>query len=166
MMTETKKVYTKPEKIREKLNLSSEETRRLEAITSAYPMAVTDYYLSLINPSDKADPIRKMCIPAPEEADEEGRFDTSGEADNTVALGLQYKYPATVLLLSTNRCAMYCRHCFRKRLVGVTEDEIANNLKTAADYIAQHKEVSNILISGGDFPPLCWEKTDFYRYTV
>lgn len=55
-----------------------------------------------------------------------GEEDTSGEAENTVIPGMQHKYRQTALILSTNQCAMYCRHCFRKRLVGSSETEIAS----------------------------------------
>lgn len=83
-------------------------------------MAVLEYYFSLIDPKDPDDPIRKMCIPSGEEMDGAGEWDTSGESDNTVAVGLQHKYSQTVLILSTNHGAMYCRHCFSKRMVGAT----------------------------------------------
>lgn len=79
-----------------------------------------------------------------------GETDTSGESSNTVALGLQHKYRETVLILSTNRCAMYCRHCFRKRTVGASESEVNRNFLETVRYISEHEEVSNVLISGGD----------------
>ena len=90
-------------------------------------MTVTRYYLSLINREDPKDPIRRMCIPTISENDLSGTFDTSGEESNTLMPGLQHKYTQTAMILSTNRCAMYCRHCFRKRLVGVPNDEILEN---------------------------------------
>ncbi len=113
-------------------------------------MAVPDYYFSLIDAADPGDPIRKMCIPSFQEMDTAGESDTSGESDNTVTLGLQHKYRETVLILSTNRCAMYCRHCFRKRMVGASESEVNRNFLETVRYISAHKEVSNVLISGGD----------------
>lgn len=143
-------IYTKVSEIRDALKLTDQDAQRMEQIIQKYPMSVTDYYLSLIDPDDSGDPIRKMCIPALEESSDAGVFDTSGEADNTVALGLQHKYPATALILSTNQCAMYCRHCFRKRMVGVTEEEVAQNFLFTVEYIEKHKEISNVLISGGD----------------
>ena len=79
-----------------------------------------------------------------------GKFDTSGEADNTVLPGMQHKYHETVLILSTHRCAIYCRHCFRKRLVGISDDETAGNVDEMAAYIREHPEISNALISGRD----------------
>ena len=91
-----------------------------------------------------------MCIPSVRETDLSGSFDTSGEASNTVVVGMQHKYHATALILSTNRCAMYCRHCFRKRLVGLSDAEIASHLDEMIAYIKEHKEISNVLISGGD----------------
>lgn len=91
-----------------------------------------------------------MCIPSLQEMDAGGETDTSGESSNTVALGLQHKYRETVLILSTNRCVMYCRHCFRKRIVGASESEVNRNFLETVRYISEHEEVSNVLISGGD----------------
>lgn len=64
--------------------------------------------------------------------------------------GLQHKYKTTALLLATNSCAMYCRHCFRKRLVGLSNQEVLSNFEKAVSYIKDHKEINNILITGGD----------------
>lgn len=144
------KIFSSVDQIKGKLGMSQQEAEKLSVIVETYPMAVPEYYLSLIDPDDPEDPIRKMCIPSVSEMNRSGEIDTSGEADNTVALGLQHKYPQTVLILSTNHCAMYCRHCFRKRMVGATEDEINNNFLSTVDYIKAHPEVNNILITGGD----------------
>ena len=104
----------------------------------------------MINTDDEGDCIRKMSIPSFSEMDITGTFDTSGESSNTKLRGLQHKYPQTVLLLSTNRCAMYCRYCFRKRMVGSHTEEIVEDIDKAVSYIAEHTEISNVLISGGD----------------
>lgn len=132
------------------LGLSEGDICQMQKIVDVYPMAVPSYYLSLINPEDPEDPIRKMCIPTLKESDWDGELDTSGEADNTVEVGLQHKYRQTALILSTNHCAMYCRHCFRKRLVGMSDEEIAKNFDSAVAYISAHREISNVLITGGD----------------
>ena len=142
--------YRSVSQIAEKLHLTKPEIDRLEQITAQYPMLIPSYYLDLINPDDPRDPIRKMAVPSHLEAGQDGSFDTSGEQTNTVLPGLQHKYTQTALVLSTNKCAMYCRHCFRKRLVGSSDDEIANNFAAITDYIQAHKEISNVLISGGD----------------
>ena len=132
------------------LKLDEEDSAQMARILEQFPMSVPRYYLSLINWEDENDPIRKMCIPSVRETDLSGSFDTSGEASNTVVVGMQHKYHATALILSTNRCAMYCRHCFRKRLVGLSDAEIASHLDEMMDYIRAHTEISNVLISGGD----------------
>lgn len=144
------KILTTVDEIQGRLGMTQEEAAELSAIVETYPMAVPEYYLSLIDENDPNDPIRRMCIPSEDEMDGDGVYDTSGESDNTVAIGLQHKYPQTVLILSTNHCAMYCRHCFRKRMVGATEAEINKNFLETVDYISAHPEVNNVLITGGD----------------
>lgn len=131
-------------------NLSEEEKMKLENIIDRYPMSIPKYYLSLINKNDPDDPIRKLSVPSILETDMSGSLDTSGEASNTVVNGLQHKYKQTGMYLSTNRCAMYCRHCFRKRLVGVNDDEINKEFDEVVNYIKKHTEMTNVLISGGD----------------
>lgn len=132
------------------LGLSVEEQRKLNQITIRHPMRITPHYYSLINKADPDDPIRKMCVPQTTELERKGTCDTSGEAQNTVLAGVQHKYERTVLLLSNHRCAMYCRHCFRKRLVGLSENEILTRVDEAVNYIQEHPHVNNILITGGD----------------
>jgi lysine 2,3-aminomutase len=131
-------------------DLSAKEKEQLEQVVQIHPMRVSPYYLSLINWNDPNDPIKKMAVPSLEELNLEGVYDTSGEAENTKMPGLQHKYSETALILATNRCATYCRHCFRKRLVGLPTEEIVKRFEDAADYIAEHEEINNVLISGGD----------------
>jgi KamA family protein len=141
---------TSVEELEQHITLTPDEREKMKHITDKYPMSITPYYLSLIDKDDPDDPIRKMCIPSAMETDLSGSFDTSGEFKNTKMEGLQHKYAETALILSTNVCAMYCRHCFRKRLVGISDEETIKMLDHIADYIGQHKEIDNVLISGGD----------------
>ncbi|MGD2066247.1 MAG: KamA family radical SAM protein [Candidatus Bathyarchaeota archaeon] len=138
------------EQLKEYVDLSPNEEKKLRQITQKHPMRVTEYYMSLINWNDPYDPIRKMAIPSVEEFNLQGSYDTSGEAENTKMSGLQYKYQETALILATNKCEMYCRHCFRKRLVGLQTKEIIERFEDAADYIRQHKHINNVLVTGGD----------------
>lgn len=131
-------------------DLSPKVKEQLEKVIKIHPMCVSPYYLSLINWNDPKDPIKKIAIPSLKELNLEGIYDTSGEAENTKMPGLQHKYTETALILATNRCATYCRHCFRKRLVGLPTEEIVKRFEDAADYIAEHEEINNVLISGGD----------------
>ncbi|MBT8171978.1 radical SAM protein, partial [Candidatus Bathyarchaeota archaeon] len=132
------------------MDLSPEEEKKLKQITQRHPIRITPYYLSLINWDDPDDPIRKMAIPSLNESNLEGSYDTSREAENTKMAWIQYKYQETALILATNQCAMYCRHCFRKRLVGLQTNEIIERFEDAAAYIKQHKHINNVLVSGGD----------------
>jgi KamA family protein len=113
-------------------------------------MRVPKYYASLIDWTDPEDPIRRMAIPHRDEFDTSGSYDTSGEMESTKMPGLQHKYAQTALLLTTNRCAMYCRYCFRKRLVGLPTKEVVRRFSDAAGYIERHTEITNVLVSGGD----------------
>jgi len=132
------------------IDLSSSETKKLNKVIERHPMCIPQYYLSLIDKNDPDDPIRAMAIPSKDELDLHGSYDTSGEKDNTKMTGLQHKYGQTALILSTSRCAMYCRHCFRKRMVGLANSELLNRFDDATCYVKKHKEINNVLITGGD----------------
>jgi KamA family protein len=139
------------EQLSKYVDLSNEETKKLKQITTRHPMNVTPYYMSLIDWSNPNDPIRKMAIPSLSELNLQGSYDTSGEVENTKLRGLQHKYSETALILATNRCATYCRHCLRKRFIGRRETkEIIEDFKEPVCYIKQHPEINNVLISGGD----------------
>ena len=138
------------EQLKDFIDLSSKEERKLRQITQRHPMRVTAYYMSLINWDDPDDPVRKMAIPSLNEFSLQGSYDTSGEAENTKLSGLQHKYSETALILATNKCATYCRHCFRKRLVGLQTKEIIERFEDAAEYIKQHEHINNVLVTGGD----------------
>ncbi|AYG70526.1 lysine 2,3-aminomutase [Rhizobium sp. CCGE531] len=111
---------------------------------------VTKFYREQIINSGHYDQLKFIVEPSFEEFNGPGTLDTSGEHENTVAPGFQHKYAQTGLLLATDRCASYCRYCFRKRIVGKDSDEIAADLGQIARYIGAHPEMTNVLISGGD----------------
>jgi len=131
-------------------DLLPKEKKKLKEIILRHPMQVTPYYISLIDWKDPDDPIKKMAIPSMEEFNVQGAYDTSGEAENTKMSGLQHKYSETALILATNKCATYCRHCFRKRLVGLQTKEIIERFEDAVAYIKQHEHINNVLVTGGD----------------
>ena len=132
------------------LKLSSTEEKHLAQVIRNHPMRISPHYRSLIDWNDPYDPIRKMAVPSPDELNLEGCYDTSGESENTKMPGIQHKYSETALILATNQCATYCRHCFRKRLVGLPTRETLKRFEDAAEYIKKHSEINNVLISGGD----------------
>ena len=103
---ELKNNVTTIEELAKYIPFESSEIEKLESIVKDFPMSIPRYYLSLIDPNDPNDPIRKMSLPALEELDDAGMWDTSGEASNTKTEGLQHKYRQTSLILSTSKCAM------------------------------------------------------------
>jgi KamA family protein len=111
---------------------------------------VTKFYEHQIRASGHYEQLRHIVEPSVREFESPGALDTSGEHGNTVVPGLQHKYPQTGLLLVTDRCASYCRYCFRKRIVGNDSDEVAPDFARVAGYIRQHPEMTNVLLSGGD----------------
>lgn len=111
---------------------------------------VTRFYREQIAKSGYYDQLKYIVEPSFEEFESSGSLDTSGELDNTVVPGFQHKYVQTGLLLVTDRCASYCRYCFRKRFVGKDSGEIAADFAQIAEYIGGHPQMTNVLLSGGD----------------
>jgi KamA family protein len=143
------------EQLEHYLPLSAEERELLPTIIERHPMNIPRYYLDLIDPSDPNDPIRKLAVPQKDEmviagAMGETTSDPYGDDQHDKGNGILHKYGYTALVVSTEYCSMYCRHCFRKRLVGLSNDKTVENFKAAARYIAEHKEITNVVISGGD----------------
>lgn len=149
------------EQLKQYTQFSKEEEKKLKHLIELHPMNITQYYLSLIDWEDPFDPIKRMVVPNQEELRLFGSYDTGGERMSTKMPGLQHKYSRTALILTTNRCASYCRYCFRKRMVGLPTNEIIKRFSDAVKYIQKHKEINNILITGGDpfiLPVLILEK--------
>ena len=130
--------------------LTPDERERLKPVSDQYAFRANDYYLGLIDWTDREDPIRQLIIPRDEELIDWGRLDASNEASVTVARGVQHKYTDTVLLLCNEVCGAYCRYCFRKRLFMDDNDEVTNDISDGLRYIADHPEVTNVLLTGGD----------------
>ncbi len=136
------------------LQLTSSEIKIYRDVIALYRYAVTPYYLSLIDWSDPDDPIRKQCIPDPGEI----RFSLPGSEEDPLAErahmpvpGLIHRYPDRVLAMVTGTCAVYCRHCNRKRAwrnpeAGTTREA----LYRMVDYVAGSPRVREVIVSGGD----------------
>ena len=130
--------------------VSAEERAALDQVTQRYVFRANDYYLKLINWADPNDPIKQLIIPRKEELKDWGKLDASNESSVTVARGVQHKYTDTVLLLCNDVCGAYCRYCFRKRLFMDDNDETTHDISAGIRYIAEHPEVNNVLLTGGD----------------
>jgi lysine 2,3-aminomutase len=144
---------TRVEQLAQLIPLSTEEQTQLRLVAMRYPLSVTPYYLSLINPDDPDDPIRKQSIPSPMEMTmgSMGLEDPLDEKKDTVVPGLVHRYPDRVLLVLTDICPMFCRHCTRKR-----EWRNGGWVRSSAEveamlnYISRHKAVRDVILSGGD----------------
>lgn len=131
-------------------HLTEEEKVALQSVIQKYVFRVNEYYLNLIDWSDPNDPLRKLVIPTTDELREYGRWDASDEVTNYVAKGCQHKYRTTALLLVSEVCGAYCRYCFRKRLFRADVKEAMSDVSEGIAYIAQHPEINNVLLTGGD----------------
>lgn len=135
------------------IQLSDNEQSQLKLVTAKYPLAITPYYLSLINLDDPDDPIRKQAIPSIEEISmgDIGMEDPLEERRDSVVPGLVHRYPDRVLMVLTDICPMLCRHCTRKREWHsggwVRRDE---EIEAMLDYIRHNHNVRDVIISGGD----------------
>ena len=137
-------------KIEQLEQLSQEEKTELKLVTEKFPFRSNEYYLSLIDWNDPNDPIRTLIIPGFHELHEWGRLDPSDEKAYCVMPGLEHKYPSTALLLVSNVCDGICRYCFRKRVFINPLSEYLQDLPAAIQYINQHDEITNVLLTGGD----------------
>jgi len=133
--------------------LSVEETRLLSRVSDLYRMSITPYYLSLMRFDDPDDPIMRQAIPSAEECfgARDGEDDPLEEEKDMPVPGLTHRYPDRCLIVVTNFCSMYCRHCTRKRIWGLgeaakTEFEFSKMFA----YIKRHEEIRDVIISGGD----------------
>lgn len=121
-------------------------------VLQAYPVAITPYYLSLFNPADEDDPLRRQCFPDPREINFSlgGVEDPLSEERDMPVPGLIHRYPDRCLAIVTNTCAVYCRHCNRKRLWKKVAPSAKDRLQAMIDYVRRTPELREVIISGGD----------------
>ena len=136
------------------IGFEPEERKRLERTLEKFPLSITPYYLSLIDSEDfRNDPIYKQSFPSPAEL-EVSRADMADplhEDEDSPAEGITHRYPDRVLFHVSNVCAMYCRHCTRKRKVGdVDFIPERDHISAGIEYIRKTPEVRDVLLSGGD----------------
>ncbi|GAB4253043.1 KamA family radical SAM protein [Deferrisoma sp.] len=130
--------------------LRPEEREKLEPVARRFRFQAPAYYLSRISWRNPTDPLRRIVVPDPRELEGDGSLDPSNEKANRVLPGVQHKYRDTVVVLLTDQCAGLCRYCFRKRLFMQEERECLQDLGTAVRYVAEHPEIRDVLLTGGD----------------
>ena len=152
---ELKNNISSVEELQEYIKLSDEEVASISEVAGNHPMNIPRYYLTLIDTNNPLDPIKKLAVPHAEEliisgSTGETTKDPYGDDKHNKGNGILHKYPYSALIVATEYCSMYCRHCFRKRLVGLPNDKTVENFQKATEYIRAHKEITNVVISGGD----------------
>ncbi|HVX77661.1 MAG TPA: lysine-2,3-aminomutase-like protein [Bradyrhizobium sp.] len=132
----------------------AEQLAALEKVAARYAVAVTPHIAALIEPGDPADPIARQFIPSPEElvSAPSERADPIGDEAHSPVAGIVHRYPDRVLFKLVHVCAVYCRFCFRREMVGPGK---ASALSPAAyrdglDYIRAHPEIWEVILTGGD----------------
>ncbi|MFC1538532.1 KamA family radical SAM protein [Candidatus Latescibacterota bacterium] len=130
--------------------LSDNDRTNIKEVCNTFAFRANEYYLSLIDWNDINDPIRRIIIPDKTELENWGTLDASNEEKYTILPGLEHKYEHTVVLLVSDVCGGYCRFCFRKRIFMNENEEIERDITEALKYIRKHKEVNNVLLTGGD----------------
>ncbi len=140
------------EEIERVLNLTDDEREGLSA-PDKFRVDITPYFISLIDPDDPDDPIRRQVIPTGRElrAFTGMMEDSLAEDRHSPVPGLVHRYPDRVLMLVTTQCASYCRYCTRSRIVGdPTQNFNRREHEAQLDYIRRTPQIRDVLISGGD----------------
>jgi len=143
------------DQLKEYARFEPEEEAKLREVAQVHPVNIPRYYLSLIDWNDPDDPIRRMCFPGVEELVVAGSMgettlDPYGDDKHDKGNGVLHKYDYTALVVVTECCAMHCRHCFRRRIVGKPGGQAPRDFAGAVAYIANHPEINNVILSGGD----------------
>ena len=151
---EVRGAITTLETLERTLTLTDDERLGVaHALTNGFPLSITPYYASLMDPDDPGCPVRRQAVPVASERDEvPGDLrDPLGEEAHEVAPHLVQRYPDRALLLATDRCSVYCRFCTRSRMVGQGGGaRPLAELEGAFEYLASHPAVRDVILSGGD----------------
>ena len=141
------------EDLKKYVTLTPEEEEGVKKTLQTLRMAITPYYISLIDPNNPDCPVRKQAVPTGKETYQSPAdlLDPLHEDEDSPVPGLTHRYPDRVLLLITDMCSMYCRHCTRRRFAGQKDGESAiERIDKAIEYIAKTPQVRDVLLSGGD----------------
>ena len=141
------------EDLKKHISITPEEEEGIRKCLGTLRMAITPYYLSLIDLNDPNDPIRRQAIPTANELHQSSAdlLDPLHEDTDSPVKGLTHRYPDRVLLLVTDQCSMYCRHCTRRRFAGQHDQAVpVDQIDKCIEYVREHTEVRDVLISGGD----------------
>ncbi|MFO7814185.1 MAG: lysine 2,3-aminomutase [Halanaerobiales bacterium] len=150
---QVKNRITNVKTLKKVIDINKKETAEIESSLATLRMAITPYYASLIDYSNRDCPLRKQAVPTAKElalGDADMEDPLYEDIDSPVP-GLTHRYPDRVLLLITDQCSMYCRHCTRRRFAGITDKSMPmNQVDQAVEYIKENENIRDVLLSGGD----------------
>ncbi len=144
---------TTVEELEKVIHLTAQEKEDIDAVLKKFRMGITPYYASLMDPQDRKCPVRLQAVPRIQESYESAldMEDPLHEDEDSPVPGLTHRYPDRVLLLITDQCAMYCRHCTRRRFAGQNDSEKGMAaIEKGIEYIKNTPGVRDVLLSGGD----------------
>ncbi|MDW7670864.1 MAG: lysine 2,3-aminomutase [Bacillota bacterium] len=150
---QVKNRITRVEDLKKVINLTSEEESGIQKALETLRMGITPYYASLMDPDDRLCPVRMQAVPTIHELHRSlsDMDDPLHEDVDSPIPGLTHRYPDRVLLLITDMCAMYCRHCTRRRFAGQHDTGLpVDRIDAAIEYIRNTPQVRDVLLSGGD----------------
>src|SRR5689334_5941881 len=139
--------------LRELLPFTPEELEAIGSLEAHYKLAIPPYYFSLINTDDPNDPIRLQSVASPLELQSSYELDDPLDEDKDAPVpGLTHRYPDRALMVTTHVCTMYCRFCTRKRATMARGgwDAVSRDDERMIEYIAEHREIRDVIVSGGD----------------
>jgi lysine 2,3-aminomutase len=155
-MSVVQESVTNPDDLAALFNLDAGELRRVH---KEFPLRINPYYLSLIR--EKGDPIWRQAVPDVQELCGNGECDPLHEEHDSPAPCITHRYPDRVLFYVSATCALYCRFCTRKRKVSDPHSVSDKDLLEGIAYIKSHREIRDVVVSGGDPFMLADEKIDF-----
>ncbi len=141
------------EELPQVVNASPEEVQEMKGWEKFLRMAITPYYATLIDPDDGEDPCRKRAIPRAAETVvlPEDMKDPLGEDIDSPVPGITHRYPDRILFIVTDQCALYCRHCTRRRHAGEADMPAPQwQIDMGIEYIRETPQIRDVLLSGGD----------------
>ncbi|MBU5308494.1 lysine 2,3-aminomutase [Clostridioides mangenotii] len=150
---QVKNRITTVEDLKKYIPLTEQEEEGVKECLRTLRMSITPYYLSLIDPKNPNDPIRKQAIPTSDElkVSDADLDDPLHEDGDSPVPGLTHRYPDRALLLITDQCSMYCRHCTRRRFAGQNDGaQPIDRIDNAIEYIRDTPAIRDVLLSGGD----------------
>jgi len=133
------------------LGMGEVEKKRVEKVGKLFRWAISPYYLSLVPDDYHDNPIFRQAVPDIRELDEGGSLDPMNEAMTSPAPCVTRRYPDRLIINVTNQCAMFCRHCQRRRNIGEKDHHAkSSDISEAIAYVAENREIRDVLITGGD----------------